>query len=104
MSFSILSITESGNSQLDSWVSIIGQIIIPIVIFFIVNIFFEAEKQRKAQIRALDYLTLHFHQMLQECLKLTNNEKRRKACLENSSMSQLQKTIKMLFIWLKPLH
>ena len=82
MSFSLLSITESGNSQLDSWISIIGQIIIPIVIFFIVNIYFEAEKQRKSQIRALDYLTLHFHQMLQECLKLTNNEKRRKACLE----------------------
>lgn len=82
MSFSLLSITEAGNSKLDSWISIIGQIIIPVVIFFIVNIYFEAEKQRKSQIRALNYLTLHFHQMLQECLKLTNNEQRRKACLE----------------------
>ena len=50
MSFSLLSITEAGNSKLDSWISIIGQIIIPVVIFFIVNIYFEAEKQRKSQI------------------------------------------------------
>lgn len=79
MNISLFNIAESGSSQ---WVNIVGMIIVPIAIFIVGNIIFEAEKQRKSQIRALDYLTLHFHQMLQECLKLTNNEKRRKACLE----------------------
>lgn len=83
MNFSLLNFAGSGSSQIDSWINIIGMIIVPLVIFFVGNIFIEAEKQRKAQIRALDYLTLHYHQMLQECLKLTNNEKRRKNCLEN---------------------
>lgn len=79
MNLALLNMAESESSQ---WVNIVGMIVVPILIFIIGNIVLEAEKLRKSQIRALDYLTLHFHQMLQECLKLTNNEKRRKACLE----------------------
>ncbi len=79
MNLTLLNMAESESSQ---WVNIVGMIVVPILIFIIGNIALEAEKLRKSQIRALDYLTLHFHQMLQECLKLTNNEKRRKACLE----------------------
>lgn len=81
MSLALFNITET-NNQLDNWINIIGMIIVPLAIFFVGNIVLESEKQRKSRIRALDYLTLHYHQMMHECLKLTNNEKRRKACLE----------------------
>ena len=80
MSLTLFNITET-NNQLDNWINIIGMIIVPLAIFFVGNIVLESEKQRKSRIRALDYLTLHYHQMMHECLKLTNNEKRRKACL-----------------------
>lgn len=82
MNISLFNITEFGNNQFDSWINIIGMIVVPFAIFFIGNIVLEAEKERKLRIRALNYLTLHYHQMLQECLKLTNNEKRRRTCLQ----------------------
>lgn len=83
MNFSFFSFNQiAEKTQWDYIINILGLIIIPMVIYFLSSVYGENKKDRINKIRLLNSLTLYCKNLLQESLKLINNEERRRNVLQ----------------------
>ena len=72
---------QTTKTFLDYFLDISGSILIPLAIFFIGTIWINCEKERKDKINRLNYLTIYSHNLIHECVKLRQNEARRRNAL-----------------------
>ena len=83
MNFSLFSFSQVAEKTFwDYAINILGLIIIPLVIYFLSSVYGENKKDRINKIRLLNSLTLYCKNLLQESLKLINNEARRRSALQ----------------------
>jgi len=84
MEFSLFNINHLAEKNFgDYLINILGLIIIPLVIYFLSSVYGVIKKERENRIRALNSLTLYCKNLLQESLKLRNNEARRRNALHD---------------------
>lgn len=84
MGFSILSINHIAEKNIwDYVINIAGLIIIPLVIYFLSSVYGVRKKERIDKICALNSLSLYCKNLLQEILKLRDNEARRRNALND---------------------
>ena len=100
MDFSIFCINNvSDKTLLDYIINIAGMIIIPVVIYFLSSVYQEGKKDRERKIQSLNSLTLYCKNLLQEVLKLRNNEERRRNALNDYIKNpQLENFTKAFYI------
>lgn len=72
-------------------------IIIPLVIYFLSSVYQEGKKDREQKIQVLNSLTLYCKNLLQEVLKLKNNEERRRNALNGYIQNPLPENFTKAF-------
>ena len=98
MDFSIFSVNNiAEKTLLDYTINIAGMIIIPLVIYFLSSVYQEGKKDREQKIQILNSLTLYCKNLLQEVLKLRNNEERRRNTLNGYIQNPLPENFTKAF-------